>query len=213
MKTMLRLFFRAFFLSFFLAGSVPMDAIPRWDLILTESEWLAPNIIRVPFTLTGTLITVRARIDTLEGNFFFDTGSSSLLLNARYFGNRAQMASIGGGGVTGKVRMLGSSKADTFRLDNLTMVELKAGLADLSHLENAKKIALIGLIGCDVFKDYEVLFDYASSLLILVRTDSKGRDSVCVYQLRVSAGYDQKRLRVVLFPGRRGRIRVRPALV
>lgn len=175
MKTMLPPLLWVLHWSFLLAGSIRVSgsAAPPRDLILTESEWTGPNIIRVPFTLTGTLITVRARIDTLEGNFFFDTGAGSLLLNARHFSRQGLTASAGGG-VTGRVRLLGSSRVDTFRLDNLTVTEVDAAMADLSHLENAKKIDLVGLIGYNVFKDYEVLLDYASSLLILVRIDPKG---------------------------------------
>jgi len=59
-------------------------------MTLLHSEWASPNIIRIPFTLTGTLITVRARLDTLEGNFFFDTGASNLLLNYRYLSRPAK---------------------------------------------------------------------------------------------------------------------------
>lgn len=35
---------------------------PDWTFTLTEAEWSSDDIIRVPFTLTGTLITVRALV-------------------------------------------------------------------------------------------------------------------------------------------------------
>jgi hypothetical protein len=159
----------------FFAGSSFARAEPHWDLTLIESEWLGPNIIRIPFTLTGTLITVRGRVDTLEGNFFFDTGASGLLLNHRYFGRQAGMATAdAGGGVTGKVRVLGSARVDTFRLDNMMATDVTAEVIDFTHIENAKKIDLVGLIGYKVFEDFEILFDYASSLLVLIRTDKNG---------------------------------------
>ena len=114
MKTNLCNRFHQFFRIFtFLAVCTPLHATPGRDLILTESEWVGPNIIRVPFTLTGTIITVRGSIDSIEGNFFFDTGASGLLLNYRYFGNPARAASKEGGGDTGKVRVLGAEKVDT----------------------------------------------------------------------------------------------------
>lgn len=178
MKTQLcTRYLRFIFALFFFAPGVPAFAAPHWDIILTESEWAGPNIIRVPFTLTGTVITVRARVDTLEGNFFFDTGASGLLLNQRYFGEPGQPDWSDGRGVTGKVRVLGSMQVDTFRLDNLLATNVAAELIDLAHIENSKRTELVGLIGYSVFKDYEILFDYEASLLVMIRTDANGRQT------------------------------------
>jgi hypothetical protein len=162
------------FLLPFLANAAAPPAIEH-DLVLTEAEWETPNIIRIPFTLTGTLITVRARLDTLEGNFFFDTGASSLLLNYRRQVGR-NLLNVGqpAGGVTGKVRVLGASKIDTFLMDNLQVVNLAADWIDMSHIERSKKIDLLGIIGYNVFEGYEVLFDYQAYRLVLIRTDPKG---------------------------------------
>lgn len=167
--------FRVIQVLFLIAAGIPAHAIGGWDLVLTESEWLGPNIIRIPFTLTGTVITVRAQIDSIEGNFFFDTGASGLLLNYRYFGRRGSAAVAEGGGVTGRVRVLGAAKVDTFRLDNLLATNIGAEVIDFTHIENAKKTDLVGLIGHSVFKDYEILFDYDASLLVLIRTDRNGQ--------------------------------------
>jgi hypothetical protein len=144
------------------------------DLVLTEAVWISPNIIRIPFTLTGTLITIRARADTVEGNFFFDTGASNLLLNYRYFGKRSGRIVNQAGGVTGKVEVLGTTRIDTFLADNLRVLKLSADVIDLSHIENAKKTDVVGIIGYEVFKDFQVLFDYQSGMLLLARTDKKG---------------------------------------
>lgn len=166
--------FRVFLAFFLFAGCLSVRANPCRDLIFTESEWMGPNIIRIPFTLTGTLITVRAQVDSVEGNFFFDTGASGLLLNYRYFGNPRRTVTDEGGGVTGKVRVLGAVRADTFRLDNLLATDITAELIDFAHIENAKKTDLVGLIGHAVFRDFEVLFDYEASLLVLIRIDKNG---------------------------------------
>lgn len=132
-----------------------------------------PNIIRVPFTLTGGLITIRARVDTVEGNFFFDTGASKLLLNQRYF-SQNRPRSDAARGVTGDVAVLGSIKIDTLQFDNFLKTKISADLVDFSHLENGKKLALVGLIGAGVFEAYEILFDYEASLIVMVRLDNSG---------------------------------------
>lgn len=174
MKTILRSALRAFRVALFCASCFSAHATPLRDLTLTEAEWIAPNIMRVPFTLTGTLITVQARVDTVEGNFFLDTGANGLLLNTRYFGNPHRGALASSGSVTGLVRVRGSITVDSFRMDNLLASGISAELIDLSHIERAKKTDLVGLIGHAVFADYEILFDYSASLLLLVRTDEKG---------------------------------------
>ncbi len=156
------------------ASNAALPDLPQWNLTLTHSEWVTPNIIRIPFALTGTLITVRARIDTLEGNFFFDTGASGLLLNHRYLDKKNGTTAESGGGVTGKVRVLGASKIDTFQLDNMQVVDVPAEWIDMSHIERSKKTALIGIIGYRIFEGFEVLFDYEASRLVLIRTNAKG---------------------------------------
>ncbi len=144
------------------------------DIVLTQATWVTPNIIRVPFNLTGTLITVRARVDTLEGNFFFDTGASGLVLNDRYFGPSVRIATPGAGSVTGAVQVKGQKTIDTLRLDNLMVKKIKGDLVDLGHIEIAKKIDLVGLLGASVFKDFEILVDYSASFIMLIRIDNNG---------------------------------------
>ena len=149
-------------------------ALPPWNGFSLDSfQQNGPNIIRVPFTLTGGLITIQARVDSVEGNFFFDTGASKLLLNKRYFGKQ-RPRSEAARGVTGNVAVLGSLKVDTLRFDNFIKTKLQADLVDFTHIENGKKLALIGLIGASVFEDYEILFDYEAALLVMVRTDGGG---------------------------------------
>lgn len=132
-----------------------------------------PNIIRVPFTLSGGLITIRARVDTLEGNFFFDTGASKLLLNQRYFGKKRDMGNSSRG-VTGNVAVTGTVKVDTLQFDNFIKTKVQADLIDFSHIEKSKKMAVVGLIGASVFEDYEILFDYEASLIVMIKTDKFG---------------------------------------
>jgi len=174
MKTKLPVCFAIFLWVNCLCSPSDARATTPPDLVFTEATWLSPNIIRIPFTFTGTLITVRARIDTLEGNFFFDTGANNLLINNHYLGKPTALGTESGGSVTGKVRVLGSTTLDTFLLDNLLLTQLKADVIDLGHIERAKRTALLGIIGYEVFKDYEILFDYAARLLVMVKLDAIG---------------------------------------
>jgi hypothetical protein len=142
-------------------------------IVFTQAEWLSPNLLRIPFEFSGNLITVSARADSVTGNFFFDTGASALILNGRLFkpGLRSQSLS---GGVSGAVEILGATKIDTFLLDNLLIVNAKADVVDLRHLERSKQRVVCGIIGYQIFEGYEVLFDYAEQTLLLVRLDANG---------------------------------------
>lgn len=142
-------------------------------ITFTEAEFLSPTIIRIPFTLSGTLPMVRARVDAKTGNFFFDTGASELLLNGRVFEPKIKDGSQAGG-VSGKVTILGSTKIDTFLCENLLITKAVAKVVDLRHLESVKQISVFGILGFTVFDGYEVLFDYQDQLIILIKLDSKG---------------------------------------
>lgn len=141
----------------------------------TEADWLTANIIRVPFTLSGAVITVQARVNEIEGNFFFDTGASKLILNQRIFGQRsdAPLTSTTTG-VTGLVNVQGAFKADSLKFDQFLVRNISADVIDLIPIENAKKIGLIGIIGFDVFRNFEIIFDYGAGILLFIRLDKKG---------------------------------------
>jgi hypothetical protein len=166
-QSFLALFFT--FLSIQLVWGIP-DPI---KIVFTEAVWTSPNILRIPFEFSGNLITITAKADTVTGNFLFDTGSSALLLNGRLFkpGLKSQTIS---GGVSGTVEILGATRIDTFLLDNLLILKTKADVVDLRHLERAKQRPICGIIGYEIFADFEVLFDYAEQTLVLVRTDANG---------------------------------------
>jgi hypothetical protein len=149
-------------------ASVP-GPLPK---VLADFPWTQPNIIRIPFRLSGALITVQAKVDTVEGTFIFDTGASNLLLNQRYFKSSGFASEAGG--VTGKVKVKGKIKTDSVILDELERRSITADLMDMTHIERAKKIRVVGIIGYSVFEGYEILFDYSASVLTLVRHNEKG---------------------------------------
>lgn len=140
-------------------------------------EWISPNLMRIPFTLTGTLITVKAKVDTLSGNFIFDTGASELLLNSRYFGGESpQLASLSAAaGVTGTVEHGAPYRIGRFQFEEMIAERLTVSTLNLQHIEKAKRLRLLGLIGFSVFRDYEVIFDYNLLQLVLIRTDKTGK--------------------------------------
>jgi len=133
-----------------------------------------PNTIRIPFKHVGRLVAVEAQIDTVKGTFFFDTGADKLLLNKNYFNGTSIRAGYRSFGATGKDNEVITKQVDTLNWDNLRITGLNADVLDLSHLELKRNLRVIGIIGYQVFKDYEILLDYPFHEIILTKLDKKG---------------------------------------
>jgi hypothetical protein len=71
------------------------------DPIVTSDT---PSCI-IPFNRAGNLILIKAKADSIEGNFILDTGAPGLILNMTYFRNYPQTGEAEGesGGITGAV--------------------------------------------------------------------------------------------------------------
>jgi hypothetical protein len=142
-------------------------------LILQNAVISDINTIHIPFSLTGRLITIEGRIGDVVGNFFFDTGAERLILNQSYFesGKDLSSTSIGSNGTIDLVR---KQPIDTLHLDRLFTLDLNAHVIDLSHIEAKKNIQVRGIIGYNVFKDFEILIDYPAKVITLSRLDKWG---------------------------------------
>lgn len=150
----------------------------------TEAVRINPNTIYVPFKLVGRLIAVDARVDTTEGTFFLDTGAERLLLNSNYFDPGAGARIIASAGTTGMVESVRYHRVDSMHWDQLFFVNQQANILDMSHIERKKNIKLIGIIGYEVLKDFEVFLDYQLKRIILTRLDRDGfrLDSTAIWE-------------------------------
>ncbi len=144
------------------------------DLIFPQAVQVSPNTVYVPFQLTGRLINVTARVDTMEGAFFLDTGAERLLLNKNYFELNRGSRQVATAGATGTVESAYYKRVDSLHWDALFFLNQPANILDLSHIERKKNIQLIGIIGYKVLKDFEIYIDYQKKLIILSRLDKKG---------------------------------------
>ncbi len=152
-------------------------------LTFSEAVRINPNTIYVPFNLIGRLVAIEARVDTVEGTFFLDTGAERLLLNSNHFQN-VRGPKVASAGTTGRIESVYHKKVDTLLWDRMFFANQQANILDLSHIERKKNIKLIGIIGYEVLKDYEIFLDYQLKRLILTRLDKKGYrlDSAAIYE-------------------------------
>lgn len=144
------------------------------NLAFPEAVQTDQYTIRIPFRMAGYLPVVNAKIDSTEGTFIFDTGAERLLLNKRYFQPDGSLPGHVQKGVTGGDEDILIKKVDTLVWENLYLHGLRANVLDLSHIETKRNLRLVGIIGYDVFKDYEVMVDYFSQLLTLTKLDENG---------------------------------------
>lgn len=152
----------------------PGPPIIHCNLAFPEAIQVNPNTVRIPFEWVGRIPAVTARIDTVEGTFFFDTGAERLLLNNRYFTGDTQVFGVTQYGVTGNDKDVFRKTVDTLQWDNLYLPNVKANVLDLSHIEAVRNMRVAGIIGYEVFKDYEIFLDYPSRLIVLTRLDDDG---------------------------------------
>lgn len=158
-------------------GSNTVDPFPPdWscDLQFTEAIAENPNTIRIPFTVIGRLITFQAKIESIEGTFILDTGAERLLLNKNYFKGSRLLSGKSSYGSSGKVSKVWQKTVDTLHWDNLKLESVAAHVIDLSHIEQKRKTRIVGILGYEVLKEYELFLDYPSKQIVLSKLNSKG---------------------------------------
>lgn len=159
-------FLQADIASIQLAAHAPPDTAPEQD-----QAW--PDRTVVPFELASRLIVVQATVNGVSGNFLFDSGAPSIILNRASFTQEQvetrpldHVMPAGAGGAMQDV----TAAADlTVELGGLVMTSQRGLMADLSHLAESVGIPLVGLIGQDVMAPFQLSFDYANVELTLLR--------------------------------------------
>ena len=132
------------------------------------------NTIYIPFTLTGHLMVVEAMADGRKGNFIVDTGSERLLLNKKYLpellpGN--PVTAIGNTGLLSGTE----EHVDSLFIDQLYITDLIAHVVDLNHIEIKKNTKVLGILGYNVFRQFELFIDFPNSRIVLSRVDKNGK--------------------------------------
>ena len=132
------------------------------------------KVITVPITLTkNNMIVTQAAINGEKHNFIIDSGCPILYLNSKYFrgnddeeGARMSSSEDVNGKISGGQDVI---TADSFDFNGIRANGIKVMASDLSHLEKGTDV--YGLIGYDVYKDYDLMFDYKKKTLTLIDPD------------------------------------------
>ncbi len=144
------------------------------SLSFPESAIPDINTVYIPFTLVGQLMMVEARVDTVTGWFIVDTGSERLVMNKAHYqpGNKGRP--VVSAGNTGMVAAAVGVNVDSLQVEKLVLKNLFAHVVDLSHIEIKKNTRIVGILGYDVFKNFELFIDFPQRRIALYRLDEWG---------------------------------------
>ncbi len=135
---------------------------------------ISRSFIQVPFKLVHRLIAIEAIVNNKKGTFILDTGAQRMLLNQKYFNTKSLPSRGNWAGINGTVQSVPYQIIDSFHLQSLTITDLEANFLDLSHIEKKRGIRLLGIIGYEALKNFEVFIDYPARKIQLNPVDKKG---------------------------------------
>lgn len=131
--------------------------------------------LTIPIKRAGNLIIVEAQIDSIAGNFVLDTGAPYLVLNATYFRDMPHLSDRESAGINGNAGGTFRTEVHNFSLGfDLHYDRLMADVADLSAIENSKKIKVLGLLGTRIFEKVAITIDLFHNVLYIHKTDTNG---------------------------------------
>ena len=142
---------------------------------LVAKHQKAPLVSTFPFKLIDNTILIPATIDNHLGYCILDSGSPSLILNARHFQNKRveatnfRSADLTGSGAT----QLGKTRAH-LEVGNIERRNQEAFLINLSSIEKSKNIDILGVIGYKFLKHFEVVLNFQQKEITLFALDKRG---------------------------------------
>ena len=134
------------------------------------------EVITIPFIMIGNLIAVDVMLNNEKRVFLFDSGSPSVILNSKYIQtndtvNKKTISSSKG--VGGSISGMDIEEIKKLEFGGIIMENQDVLTLDISHLEKSLEtnIEIYGLIGYELIKDYDLLFDYEKKELTLINPD------------------------------------------
>ena len=145
-------------------------------IIFPKAEIINEHTVRIPFKLIDHLLVIEAEVLDKKGNFIIDTGSKALLLNKAHFPldypflKKNENVS----GVLSEIDIPLERKIKDFYIKSFNLKDKISDIIDLSHIEASKKMYLLGIIGFDILKDYEIFIDLYLNQITLSKVDKNG---------------------------------------
>lgn len=128
------------------------------------------DVIEIPFEMVGKLISVDVFVNGKKRKFILDSGAPKVILNAKYFSKRDSTETVISNvhGVSGVISDMDIINLKSLDFAGIKMNNQKMITVNLAHLEEELQVPFYGLIGFELIKDYDLVFDYKTKLLTLV---------------------------------------------
>jgi hypothetical protein len=123
------------------------------ERVKLSKERIADNTISIPYKIVGGHFLVEAVLNQEQGLFILDTGSPSLVVNQEVLRKNIKATGVNDG------VMAAETSIDHFRWRDEVWKNLSALALNLEHLEKSNKERILGLIGYDLLRQSELVFD------------------------------------------------------
>lgn len=112
--------------------------------------------------MVNNLIIIKAEIGDNTGNFIFDTGSESILVNEsnQHNAHSSQTFQTVNGQASTE-----STNIEYLKIGNFTKTNLPAFITNLSNIEEFISMELSGIIGAEIFNPNGVYIDFVTSVI------------------------------------------------
>ncbi|PSR12452.1 MAG: hypothetical protein DA408_10885 [Bacteroidetes bacterium] len=142
--------------------------------------------VSIPFQLDRGMIYVSARVEQHTGQFVLDTGAPSLVLNELPTGADSPYLARS----CSDALAVGVKQVASFQWGDRELRNVEAITLDLSHLEQARKAPVVGMIGYELLKNQTLFLDYQRQQLVLVDAKTRKRQSLVAPLARISFELD-----------------------
>ena len=127
----------------------------------------------IPISIIDREVNVKAKINGVEGIFYWDTGAPTLILNTEAETNKKAdktSSNTKAYGATGKINSITQQNVESFELYDLKTTNTSVLGMPLSHIDDQ----LLGLIGTKFMEGYLTEFDFKSQKIIMNKLDASG---------------------------------------
>lgn len=125
----------------------------------------------IPFKLVGKLIGVDVELDGEKKLFIFDSGSPKVILNAAHLNSINKKSLSNSSSATGPISSMDIYRVGSLNFGGLQVIDQDVLTFDLSHVEKEHGVEIHGLIGFELYKGYDVLYDYRNQKLTLINPE------------------------------------------
>jgi len=129
----------------------------------------------VPFNRVGNLISVQVKLNGVFRTFIIDSGAPVFVLNSAHIAKDTadkKLILSDAKGAGGTISGMGMEQIESFEFGGISMDTQNVISMDLSHLEKETKTTFFGLLGYEIYKDYDMLFDYKKKTITFIKPET-----------------------------------------